>query len=218
MLQVQGSIDHISETLDVLIEGAMEQTTHESDSAKALQKVAHDMHAQEVCTKLAVLVACEAYIRTPAQIARLRTQNERLTQLLQEEQQTSTRLRNDLVSQITSLLTGFTTAQSASLNKAVSEISSVNDQSVTALNSALASYDGEADLASQRSNQYRVDLDLIRKAQTSNRADATKVCQTSWRLPLAIRILTYHTGRRRYSSWSNGLCGSQYNTSRGSTR
>jgi hypothetical protein len=48
--QVQGSIDHISEKLDVLIEGAMEQTTHESDSSKALQKVAHDMHAQEVGT------------------------------------------------------------------------------------------------------------------------------------------------------------------------
>jgi hypothetical protein len=46
--QVQGSIDHISETLDVLIEGAIEQTTHESDSAKALQKVAQDMHTQEV--------------------------------------------------------------------------------------------------------------------------------------------------------------------------
>jgi len=52
--QIQGSIDHISETLDVLIEGAMEQTTHESDSAKALQKVAHDMHEQEVRTSCPV--------------------------------------------------------------------------------------------------------------------------------------------------------------------
>jgi kinesin family protein 11 len=110
------------------------------------------------------------------QVARLRAQNDRLTELLEEEQQTSTRLRNDLVAQITSLLTGFTNAQSTSLDKAISGISSVNNQGITALDHALTSYKSGAELAAQRSDQYRVDLDLIRKTQASNRADATKVC------------------------------------------
>jgi len=148
----------------------------------------------------------------------MRTQNERLAQLLQEEQQTSTRLRNDLVSQITSLLTGFTTAQSASLNKAVSGISSANSQGITALDETLATYDGEADLAAQRSNQYRVDLDLIRKAQASNRADATKVCQASDYLPHGMQILICLTGRRRNSSRSNRFLGCQHLAARGTTR
>jgi hypothetical protein len=53
-IQVHGSINHISETLDVLIEGAMEQTIHESDSAEALQKAAREMHDQEVRMVLAL--------------------------------------------------------------------------------------------------------------------------------------------------------------------
>lgn len=38
----------MAETLDVLIDGAIEQTEHESESSQALQKVATQMHEREV--------------------------------------------------------------------------------------------------------------------------------------------------------------------------
>ena len=45
---MNGSIEHMAETIDVLIDGAIEQTGHESKSAQALQQVAKQMHDREV--------------------------------------------------------------------------------------------------------------------------------------------------------------------------
>lgn len=45
---MHGSIEHMAETLDVLIDGAVEQTEHETESSQALQKVATQMHEREV--------------------------------------------------------------------------------------------------------------------------------------------------------------------------
>lgn len=46
--QIHGSIEHMAETLDVLIDGAIEQTGHEVESRQASQKVAKEMHDREV--------------------------------------------------------------------------------------------------------------------------------------------------------------------------
>ena len=110
------------------------------------------------------------------QVAHLRSQNERLATLLQQERQTSTRLRDDLVSQITNLLTGFTTAQSASLDKAVRDIQTENDEGVVASQDSMMMYKQANDSAGERSTQYRKDLELVRGSHLTNREDAGKVC------------------------------------------
>jgi hypothetical protein len=112
----------------------------------------------------------------PQQVARLRSQNERLAELLQQEQQTSARLRDDLVSQITSLLTGFTTAQTASLDKAMRGIQTENNKGIVASQDTMSSYSEAAAMAGQRSTQYRKDLEVIRGSHATNREDAGKVC------------------------------------------
>lgn len=62
-----------------------------------------------------------------AEIARLRQQNQQLTQLLIDKDTETTKLREDLIAGVTNLITGATDAQNTSLRSAIGKIQAGND-------------------------------------------------------------------------------------------
>jgi replication initiation and membrane attachment protein DnaB len=109
------------------------------------------------------------------QVQGLRHQNEQLAAMLEQEQITSAKLKEDLVTQITGLLTGFTAKQSQTMKTAVDAIRGKNDLGVESSRQIMARYDAEAEQAARRSTQYREDLSSVKRSAASSREDAQKV-------------------------------------------
>ncbi len=150
--QVEECIDHIADMLDVVLDGAIEQTGVELRAALALKD--------------------QAIKAAEAQALVLQQQNERLTTLLQAERDNSAKLRDNLIAQIGGLLSGFTAAQDQSLSQAVATVQKENEVGTVALSAFVGSYSNGFAVSTQRSEQYTGDLSGVRQAAAGQRAES----------------------------------------------
>ncbi|KAJ9110454.1 hypothetical protein QFC19_001580 [Naganishia cerealis] len=145
--EVDNAIEHISQTLDVLVTGTLDHTNEELQSVAQLQKLTDDAADQE---------------------------NQQLTDLLNSEKKNSTRLREDLVAQISTLLLNFTLAQSQSLDTAMTPVLKQNTTSMDSLGSFKQDYDVLAEVSRQRARQHEADLEIVREANIAARQEGHK--------------------------------------------
>ncbi len=108
-------------------------------------------------------------------MARLRTQNQKLAQLLVTEREISSRLRENMVAQIASLLCGFSQAQDQRLQVAVSELQQDNENGVSELIKQEELYDGKLDNMSKRAEQYVEDMVTVKAAGVEHARHAEQV-------------------------------------------
>lgn len=141
--------------LNVVLDSALEHSEQEIRSARDLQSQAVQAAEQE--------------------IQRLQKQNNNLSIMLQAEKENSNKLRDNLVSQITALLTGFTTAQDQSLSTAVASIQSDNETGCSTLNGFVRDYSSGFSVSEKRGKHYSDDLDMVRAAASAQREEAVQV-------------------------------------------
>lgn len=111
------------------------------------------------------------------EVARLKAQNDSLAQMLLAERETSTRLKDDMITQFTQMINGYSTGQSDRLQSIVGQVQTVNSEAVRTANKAMERYETEAGESSGRADQYLKDLDDIRQSNANHREDAKKVCR-----------------------------------------
>ncbi|CAD6590162.1 MAG: kinesin motor protein cin8, partial [Tremellales sp. Tagirdzhanova-0007] len=107
-LSMVGSVlDSTADLVDAVISTARDHLAVEAQSSVRLNQLTSDT--------------------ANAEIARLRHQNILLTKLLEDEKAKTSKLRTDLVTNLTSMIVSFTDAQDASWSEAVAQVQSAND-------------------------------------------------------------------------------------------
>ncbi|KAJ9107449.1 hypothetical protein QFC21_000902 [Naganishia friedmannii] len=154
LVEVDNAIEHISQTMDVLVTGTLDHTSEQLQSVARMQKLADNATEREV--------------------ERLRNQNQQLAELLNSEKKNSARLREDLVAQISTLLLNFTLAQSQSLDTAISPVLQQNATGLENLGAFKQDYNALAEGARQHVRQHEADLEVVRDANITAKQDGLK--------------------------------------------
>lgn len=110
---------------------------------------------------------------------RLRTQNHKLALLLASERDTSARLRENMVAQIASLLSGFTQAQDERLQVAIAEVTQDNENGMSQLDTQERIYGGKFNDMAKRAEQYVEDMDTVKAAGLEHARHAEQVRERS---------------------------------------
>lgn len=110
-----------------------------------------------------------------SQIERLRQQNQQLTQLLDHEKVHSAHLKDDLVKQISSLLLGFTAAQSQSLATAMQPVMQHNIAGMENLSAFKQEYGTQAQVSQDNILRYGEHVNSIQEGYQALRQEGHKV-------------------------------------------
>ena len=107
-----------------------------------------------------------------------------LTRLLSEEKAKTAILRDDLIANVTSMITGFTNAQDHSWSTAVAGVQTANENGVTSLGKFKEIVDQGWTEGSRRRGVIEKDLGKRAENSHSKRASGLQVCraalQTIW--------------------------------------
>lgn len=153
--RITASVAHIAEITTIAIDGALEHSTEEIKTARYLDQ--------------------QTAMAASKEVARLEARNAQLERMLATQATTSSRAQQELVNQISTLITAYTANQQATLVKEVAAVQQDQTESREQLANFAATHQSTVQASEQRFEQYQKDLDALKTASSAQVEEAGEV-------------------------------------------